>query len=61
MEKLLSDIDMSRSLPVATFLELEAAARSGMCLFLTVFNVIFFIRPPQTPRSLPIRFFKKSI
>lgn len=29
MEKLLSDIDISRSFPVATFLELEAAARSS--------------------------------
>ncbi|KAG2729348.1 hypothetical protein I3760_01G246100 [Carya illinoinensis] len=29
MEKLLSDIDVSRSAPVATFLELEAAARSS--------------------------------
>ncbi|KAA8541936.1 hypothetical protein F0562_023088 [Nyssa sinensis] len=29
MEKLLSDIDMSRSAPVAIFLELEAAARSS--------------------------------
>ncbi|CAK9164894.1 unnamed protein product [Ilex paraguariensis] len=29
MEKLLSDIDLSRSAPVATFLELEAAARSS--------------------------------
>lgn len=28
MEKLLSDIELSRSVPVATFLELEAAARS---------------------------------
>lgn len=31
MEKLLSDIDISRSASVATFLELEAAARSCMC------------------------------
>lgn len=31
MEKLLSDIDLSRSAPVATFLELEAAARSCRC------------------------------
>ncbi|KAF8393159.1 hypothetical protein HHK36_021400 [Tetracentron sinense] len=29
MEKLLSDIDLSRSVPVASFLELEAAARSS--------------------------------
>ena len=31
MQKLLSDIDLSRSAPVAAFLELEAAARS--CMF----------------------------
>jgi hypothetical protein len=31
MQKLLSDIDLSRSAPVAAFLELEAAARSCMC------------------------------
>lgn len=31
MEKLLSDIDISRSVSVATFLELEAAARSCRC------------------------------
>jgi hypothetical protein len=31
MEKLLSDIDLSRSAPVATFLELEAAVRSCRC------------------------------
>ena len=31
MAKLLSDIDLSRSVTVATFLELEAAARSCMC------------------------------
>lgn len=30
MTKLLSDIDVSRSVVVATFLELEAAARSCM-------------------------------
>ena len=30
MEKLLSDIDISRSAPAAEFLELEAAARLGM-------------------------------
>lgn len=29
MGKLLSDIDLSRSAPLAAFLELEAAARSG--------------------------------
>lgn len=34
MEKLLSDIDISRSFPVATFLELEAAARSCRCFSL---------------------------
>lgn len=32
MGKLLSDIDLSRSVPVASFLELEAAARSCRCL-----------------------------
>ena len=32
MQKLLSDIDLSRSTPVAAFLELEAAARSCMCI-----------------------------
>lgn len=31
MTKLLSDIDLSRSFVVASFLELEAAARSCMC------------------------------
>lgn len=31
MEKLLSDIEISRSVVVASFLELEAAARSCMC------------------------------
>ncbi|KAG2723124.1 hypothetical protein I3760_02G157800 [Carya illinoinensis] len=31
MGKLLSDIDVSRSAPVATFLELEAAVRSSFC------------------------------
>lgn len=31
MEKLLSDIDLSRSVLVATFLELEASVRSGRC------------------------------
>lgn len=31
MEKVLSDIDISRSVSVATFLELEAAARSCRC------------------------------
>jgi hypothetical protein len=30
MQKLLSDIDLARSAPVAAFLELEAAARSCM-------------------------------
>lgn len=36
MEKLLSDIDISRSAPVAMFLELEAAVRSCRC-FLDAF------------------------
>lgn len=31
MEKLLSDIDVSRTVHVALFLELEAAARSCRC------------------------------
>lgn len=31
MEKMLSDIDVSRSVPVASFLELEAAVRSCRC------------------------------
>ena len=31
MEKILSDIDLSRSVLVATFLELEASVRSGRC------------------------------
>lgn len=31
MAKVLSDMDFSRSAPVACFLELEAAARSCMC------------------------------
>lgn len=40
MEKLLSDIAVSRSAPVAIFLELEAAARS--CMFsLTYLNIMF--------------------
>lgn len=33
MTKLLSDIDLSRSVAVASFLELEVAARSCMCHF----------------------------
>lgn len=37
MQKLLSDIDLSRSAPVAAFLELEAAARSCMCSLLYIF------------------------
>ena len=31
MAKLLSDIDLSRSISVASFLELEAAARACTC------------------------------
>jgi hypothetical protein len=31
MTKLLSDIDLSRSVAVASYFELEAAARSCMC------------------------------
>lgn len=34
MEKILSDIYLSRSVDVANFLELEAAARSCMCSLL---------------------------
>jgi len=37
MQKLLSDIDLSRSAPVAAFLELEAAARSCMCYLIYIF------------------------
>lgn len=39
MTKLLSDIDLSRSVSVASFLELEAAARSCTCR-LTELSVI---------------------
>lgn len=38
MEKLLSDIELSRSVPVATFLELEAAARSCRCFLVAYLN-----------------------
>lgn len=44
MEKLLSDIDITRSFPVATFLELEAAARSCRCFFLVLFSMSFFVQ-----------------
>lgn len=44
MEKLLSDIDISRSFPVATFLELEAAARSCRCFFLVLLSMSFFVQ-----------------
>lgn len=37
MAKLLSDIDLSRSIVVASFLELEAAARSGSCAVILYF------------------------
>lgn len=43
MEKLLSDIDVSRSVPAAMFLELEAAARSGM------FSLSLYIRFEAVP------------
>jgi len=33
MGKVLSDIDLSRSAPMAAFLELEVAARSCRCFF----------------------------
>lgn len=36
MEKLLSDIDLSRTVHVAIFLELEAAVRSCRCSFAAV-------------------------
>ncbi|KAK9100661.1 hypothetical protein Scep_024091 [Stephania cephalantha] len=42
MGKLLSDIDVSRSVPVASFLELEAAARSS---FHDVDSVAFDVKP----------------
>ena len=43
MEKLLSDVDVSRSAPVAIFLELEAAARSCMfSVFLVNLNITTF-------------------
>lgn len=43
MTKVLSDIDVSRSVPVASFLELEAAARSCMSVatILLSFNIHF--------------------
>lgn len=37
MQKLLSDIELSRSAPVAAFLELEAAARS--CMFRLTYSI----------------------
>lgn len=37
MAKLLSDIELSRSMVVASFLELEAAARSGACDVILIF------------------------
>lgn len=45
MNRVLSDIDISRSALVATFLELEAAVRSCMCssfyiLFLLLVNTM---------------------
>lgn len=42
MQKLLSDIDLSRSAPVAAFLELEAAARSCTCCLAYIPHVIHF-------------------
>jgi hypothetical protein len=42
MQKLHSDIDLSRSAPVAAFLELEAAARSCMCYLVFVPQAVHF-------------------
>ena len=42
MQKLLSDIDLSRSAPVAAFFELEAAARSCMCYFNYSFLYVYY-------------------
>lgn len=39
MNRLLSDIDISRSVPVAAFLELEAAVRSGVLTLLILFRI----------------------
>lgn len=44
MANLLSDIDLSRSIVVASFLELEAAARSGSCAAILYFcSSILFV------------------
>ena len=43
MEKLLSDIDLSRSVLVATFLELEASVRSGRCLDNASYYIYIYI------------------
>lgn len=45
MTKLLSDIDVSRSVPVASFLELEAAARS--CTSVATILLSFKIPCPE--------------
>jgi hypothetical protein len=42
MQKLFSDIDLSRSAPVAAFLELEAAARSCMCYLASIPQDVHF-------------------
>jgi hypothetical protein len=40
MSRLLSDIDISRSVPVAAFLELEAAVRSGVFTLLILAGIV---------------------
>lgn len=45
-DKLLSDIDISRSVLVATFLELEAAARSCRCILDTYYTSLNFYYMP---------------
>ena len=43
MSRLLSDIDISRSVPVAAFLELEAAVRSGVLTLLILAGIVLQI------------------
>jgi hypothetical protein len=43
MSRLLSDIDISRSVPVAAFLELEAAVRSGVFTLLILAGIVMQI------------------
>ena len=40
MERLLADIDISRSVPLASFLELEAAVRAGMFRCRAIMRII---------------------